>query len=64
MKQGTDKIELKIIYLTDDLNVLKVSLRRSAQVGACVLGIFRLIFRERFDLAGLSDALERVRKGL
>jgi hypothetical protein len=36
----------------------------TAQVGACGLRIFRLVYRERFDLLGLTEELNRVMRGL
>lgn len=48
----------------DDPLVSRVCLTTAAQVGALVLGMFRIVFRERLDLTGLSDDLTRARQGL
>lgn len=61
---GPDVVNLQIVYLSADPLVVRVCLKATAQVGASVLGIFRLVFRERFDLTGLSDQLTRARQGL
>jgi len=61
---GPDVVKFQIVYLSDDALVLRVCLKTAAQVGASVLGIFRLVFGERFDLTGLSDELTRARRGL
>lgn len=61
---GPDVVNFQIIYLTADPLVFRVCLRSAAQVGVSVLGIFRLVFRERFDLTDLRDELTRARRGL
>lgn len=61
---GPDVVNFQIVYLSGDSLVLRVCLKAAAQVGASVLGIFRIVFRERFDLTGLSDQLNRARRGL
>lgn len=61
---GPEVVIFQIVYLSDDPLVLHDCLRTAAQVGASVLGIFRLVFKERFDLTGLSDQLNRARQGL
>ena len=40
------------------------SLRTLAQVGVCALLIFQEIFRERFELLGVSSELPKLREGL
>ena len=59
-----DFVRLQIIYLSADPLVLRVCIKTAAQVGASVLGIFRLVFRERFDLTDLNERLSRARQGL
>lgn len=64
-KQTTESnVQFQIIYLTDDADIFRISLRAAARVGASVLGIFRLVFKERFDISGLTQKLDEVRKGL
>jgi len=41
-----------------------LAFRIAAQVGVCTLGIFQLVFKERFDPLGLTDKLQTLRKGL
>lgn len=64
MNKGDDKIEFKVVYLGEDNIQLRHVLRTSAQVGVCVLGMCRLIYKERFDLIGLTDDLKALRQGL
>ncbi len=59
-----DTVDLRVIYLSDDPLIFRVCLKTTAQVGASVLGVFRLVFRERFDLTGLNGQLDRARQGL
>jgi hypothetical protein len=64
MDKTADTVEFQVVYLTGDTPSLRLVLRTCAQVGVCALGIFRLIYRERFDLVGLSETLVTLRRGL
>ena len=66
LKQETDQdtVEFRVVYLTDDSVIFRACLKTAAQVGASVLGIFRLVFKERFELTGLTNELNRARQGL
>lgn len=64
MTKDPSKVEFKIMYTDGDSDQLRLALRTTAQVGVCVLGIFRLVYKERFDLVGLTDALDTLRAGL
>jgi hypothetical protein len=55
---------LQIIMLPHGGNIHKLALRRCAQVGLCVLEIFALIYRERFQLLGIEDMFQDARRGL
>jgi hypothetical protein len=57
-------VNLQIIYLSADSDVLRPCLKTAAQVGVTVLEIFRLIFKERFDLIGLTEKLKQAARGL
>ena len=56
--------EINLIYLHGDVLVLDHSLLTVAQVGVCVLLIFQEIFREQFELLGVSSELLKLRKSL
>ena len=56
-------IDLNISYLSDDSPASRLALRTTAQVGVCVLEIFRLVFKERYDLLGLTEVLVLLRRG-
>src|SRR5262245_14980589 len=58
---GTDTVEFRVVYLTDDSVIFRGCLKTAAQVGASVLGIFRLVIKERFGLTGLTNELNRAR---
>ena len=62
--KSADRVEFKVIYLTEDGLPLRLCLKTTAQIGVCVLDVFRLVFKERFSLLGLTPVLEQLRKGL
>jgi hypothetical protein len=43
---------------------LTATLKTTAQTGACTLECFWLIFRERFEIMGLKDAIDALKVGL
>ena len=59
-----NKMILNLIYLHKDGDVLEYSLRMLALSGLCVLHIFQEMFRDRFELCGVSSELLRLRKNL
>lgn len=66
MKQQSDdsKITFQSAYMIGNEDALHLCLKSCAQIGICALSIFRLVFRERFDILGISQNLESIRKGL
>ena len=62
-KKGSEAI-INFIYLHESDLVLEMTLKTLAQSGVCVLLIFREIFRDRFELLGVSPELLRLRKSL
>ena len=64
IEKKENQTDLNLIYLHSDGLVLDHSLRTLAQVGVCVLLIFQEIFREQFELLGVSSELLKLRKGL
>ena len=42
----------------------QLCLKNSARIGLCSLNIFKLIYSHRFDILGISDELEKLKKGL
>jgi dsDNA-binding SOS-regulon protein len=59
-----EKHEFLVIYLSNDSDSLRLALRTAAQTGTGTLAAFRLIYKERFDLLGLTDILKQLRKVL
>ena len=51
-------------YLSGHSPELDLCLKTNAQVGVCSLLIFRLIYRERFDILGISEELQALRREL
>jgi len=66
MSQSKDekKIDFKMYYLIGDSLPLQLCLKNSARIGVCSLDIFKIIYRHRFDILGISDKLENLKKGL
>ena len=65
MVEGDGKTEFPITQLQKgDSPASQLALRRSAQVGVSALGLFRLVYPERFNILGLTDKLHHLRKGL
>ena len=52
------------LYLHGDSPILDNALLSLAQFRVCTLLIFQEIFRERFELLGVSSELLELRKGL
>ena len=66
MKQTEDgsKLTFHPAYLVGNEPALHVALKTCAQVGLCALSIFQCVYRERFDMLGLSDQLTSLKRGL
>ena len=70
MKEQSDdtKHTFQSAYMigNEDANedALRLCLKSCAQIGTCALSIIRLVFRERFDILGISHELEGMKKGL
>jgi len=62
--KGEGYIKFDLNYLTGNTPALHLCLRTNAQIGVCVLFIFRHVYRERYDILGISDMLEKLKKGL
>jgi hypothetical protein len=59
-----DKKRFQVQYLSGHSTEFDLCLRINAQVGVCSLLIFRLIYRERFDILGLSEHLLMLKREL
>jgi hypothetical protein len=64
LQHGPEAVSFEVNYLIDDVPNLLMCLKTDAQVGVCTLDIFRCVFKERFDLLGLTEKLSRLKKGL
>ncbi|HUJ19313.1 MAG TPA: hypothetical protein VL197_15115 [Nitrospirota bacterium] len=64
MEKSADGVQFQVAYLTDDTMAFRLLVKTVAQVGVCSLEIFRLIYRERFDITGLTDMLQKLKHGL
>jgi hypothetical protein len=60
-----ENVKFDFVYLLrGDAPESRLALRTVSQVGVCALSVFRLIYAERFDILGLSETIDRLRKGL
>jgi hypothetical protein len=57
-------LQFNLNYLTGDTPELKLCLKTNIEIGICSLYIFKFIYRERFDILGISDDLERHRRDI
>jgi hypothetical protein len=57
-------IRFDLAYLQGNTKPHALCLKTTAQVGLCCLMIFKVVYKERFDLLGLSDGIEKLSKGL
>jgi hypothetical protein len=64
MSETDRERQLQVRYLTGHSSAMDLCLKTSAQVGVCVLKVFQYVFRERYDLLGLSDRLKVLEQGL
>ena len=53
-----------MVYLEGDSNQLRLALKTIAQVGVCTLSLFRPVYKERFDILGVTGAIDHIKKGL
>lgn len=64
IEEKEDNIEFLSIYLDKDPDHLKLILKITAQVGVCTLSLFRPIYKERYDILGVTDALDHLKRGI
>jgi hypothetical protein len=64
VQEGNDALRFQIAYLTDEPEVIRGTLKSVAQTGVCSLLVFRDVFRERFDLLGVTESIRQLRNGL
>lgn len=62
--QDEHKIDFMVDYLAGNSMPLRLGLKMTARVGVCSLFIFKLVFKERFDILGISKDLEELKQGL
>lgn len=57
-------VEFKTIYLDDDIEHIKSTLKTIAQTGVCALSLFRPIYKERYDILGVTARIDHIKQGL
>jgi len=63
-KETDENIEFKIAYFDEDAKPLRLALKTTAQVGICSFYLFYPVYKERFDIMGITEKLDRVKEGL
>jgi hypothetical protein len=64
MHKGEKGIRFQVAYLTAEPEVIKGTMKSVAQTGLCSLLVFHDVFPERFDLLGITESIQKLRKGL
>ena len=64
LNEDPENYQLLMVYASDDPRLYEPVLKSVAQIGVCVLSIFKLVYRERYDIINLSDTLHQLRQGL
>lgn len=64
MLKGNERVQFKLAYLTAERDVIGGTMKSAAQAGVVALSIFRHVFKERYDLLGLTDKLPGLRESL
>lgn len=66
MRQKKDESEISFdsAYLIGNEPALQLGVKSSAQIGICALLIFQNIFKKRFELLGLSEQIDHLKRGL
>ncbi|MGA9364560.1 MAG: hypothetical protein WBW16_09355 [Bacteroidota bacterium] len=58
------KTLLRLAYLSGDPLAIAACQKANAQVGVCCLRIFRNVYKQRFDLLGITQDLSTLERGL
>jgi len=64
INEKAEHVEFKVVYLEGDSIQLRLVLKTTAQVGVCSLSLFRSTYKERFDILGVTDAIDHIKNGL
>lgn len=64
LHENNEQVSFKLTYLEGNSDQLRFALQTTAQVGVCTLSLFRVVYPERFDILGITDALRHMKTGL
>ncbi len=64
INEKAEQVEFKMIYLEGDSFQLRLALTTTAQVGVCSLSLFQSIYKERFNILGVTGAIDHIKNGL
>jgi len=61
MSETERKTFIKVAYITGDILSTQLCLKSIAQIGVCSLSIFKYVFKERFEIMGISGSIEKLK---
>jgi hypothetical protein len=64
MANGNSVVDFKLFYINAGGMQQNLALKTLGQVGLTCLYVFKIIWKERFDITGVSDQIEKERPGL
>lgn len=64
MHENDKEIRFEFRYLNAERPTLDLALKTTARVGVCSLLIFSKVYKERFDILGITSAISTLRQGL
>lgn len=64
LNESAEHVELKMNFLDGGSVQHGLALKTTAQVGVCSLTLFRSVYKERFDILGVTGAIDHIKDGL
>ncbi len=64
LNESAEHAELKMNYLDGGSVQHGLALKTTARVGVCSLTLFRSVYKERFDILGVTGAIDHIKNGL
>lgn len=61
MSESDKELHYEVAYLIGNTPALHLAMKSTAQVGVCSLDIFHKVFKERFDILGVTEGLDKLK---
>jgi hypothetical protein len=58
-RKGNGKVHLQQAYLTCERPIVKLTMKTVKQTGVCMLDLYRGIWKERFQIVGIDEMLDK-----